>query len=166
MDFEVERFTKRCAESGQALGPGAGYVSALVTDGAAVVRKDYSQAAWNGPPAGTMGWWRGVVPDPEKPRWQWAPNDALLHLFQQLEDDRVNRDLRYVMALLMVRKRICRQVGECDSPDGPAIRIYSTKLETEFVVPVANPTPQRRRVIQDYLQRVVFSQDGDVAKER
>ncbi len=73
-----------------------------------MVRRDYSAEAWPSPPDGTIGWWKSQVPDTHATRMHWAPNDVILHYFEQLEDQHDKEDIRFVLALLMIRRRIVR----------------------------------------------------------
>ncbi len=88
MDFEVQRFTRRCAATDRELAPGELFYSVLLAEGAEVVRHDYAAEAWNGPPVEALGWWKSQLPaadaKPKKP--QWAPNDVMLRLFDELAE--------------------------------------------------------------------------------
>jgi len=55
IDYEVQRCTRRCATTQRELQPGEIFYSTLVAEGAQVVRHDYSQEAWQGPPEGVLG---------------------------------------------------------------------------------------------------------------
>ena len=59
MDFEVQRFTRRCAATDRELAPGELFYSVLLAEGAEVVRHDYAAEAWNGPTVrAAPGWWK------------------------------------------------------------------------------------------------------------
>ena len=74
-----------------------------------------------GPPEGTIGWWKSQVPDSHSTKMHWAPNDVILHYFEQLEGNTEKADMRYVLALLMVRRRIVR-LEETESDDRKAAK--------------------------------------------
>ncbi|MEM7313137.1 MAG: hypothetical protein AAF497_08290, partial [Planctomycetota bacterium] len=84
LDFEVKRCTRKCSATDEALKPGEDFYSVLVAEGAEVVRRDFSQAAWSGPPENHIGWWKSRMPDPDEKKVDWAPSDVILHYFQQL----------------------------------------------------------------------------------
>ena len=50
IDYEIQRCTRRCAATDRELKDGETCYSVLVAEGAAVVRRDYSAQAWQGPP--------------------------------------------------------------------------------------------------------------------
>ena len=108
LDFEVQRCTRRCAATDRALEPGDDCYSVLEVQGADVIRKDFCREAWSGVPENAFGWWKSRVPEPTAKKIKLAPNDVLLELFDQLADNRSKQDLRYVLALLLVRRRVLR----------------------------------------------------------
>ena len=96
MDFEVQRFTRRCAATDRELAPGESFYSVLLAEGAQVVRHDYAAEVWTGPPADALGWWKSQLPSadakPKKPHW--APNEVMLQLFDELAERPDQADLR------------------------------------------------------------------------
>lgn len=157
MDFEVQRFTRRCAVTDQELGPGETFYSMLVCEGADVIRRDFSEAAWKGPTDDAIGWWQATVPSLDGVRQHWAPNDVMLHMFQQLSDDPQNADLRYLLTLLLIRRRVLRlQASQPDERGQEWLIVHSAKLETPLKVAVVAPTQERKGAIQEYLARLVL----------
>jgi hypothetical protein len=123
--FSIGRSTGRCASTGRELRPGDRRVTALVERDASegtpegFERLDYSEEAWDSGarPARSFGFWRGVVPESGgKPR-PFIDDDELLALFEQLGDgeealaDPRKRAFRFVLALLLIRKRLLRHEG-------------------------------------------------------
>src|SRR4051812_33027484 len=103
MDYEHVRSTRRCATTGRELAPGETFYSVLIAEGAKLVRHDYAAEAWEGPPENAVGWWKSRLPGREVKRVLWAPNDVTLDLLEQLADDSAHADMRYILALLLVR---------------------------------------------------------------
>jgi len=108
LDFEVQRCSRRCATTDRALEPGDLCYSVLEVSGAEVLRKDFSADAWSGAPDGALSWWKSRIPEPTAKKIKLAPNEVLLELFDQLADQPEQADLRYVLALLLVRRRVLR----------------------------------------------------------
>ena len=108
LDFEVQRCTRRCAATDRALEPGDVCYSVLEVTGAELIRKDYCTEGWAGRPEGAFGWWKSRIPEPTAKKIKLAPNDVLLELFDQLADRPDQTDLRYVLTLLLVRRRVLR----------------------------------------------------------
>ena len=158
LDFDVQRCTRRCHATDRELRPGESFYSVLVPQGGQVVRHDYAAAAWQGPPENALGWWKSEIPDPQARKVNWAPNDVMLHLFQQWENDPVHEDIRYVLTLLMVRRRILRlEEMERGENDQEWMVVFCLKNETEYRVPVREPSSARTVEIQEELGKLLFS---------
>jgi hypothetical protein len=161
LDFEVQRSTRRCAATQRALEPGDECYSVLETAGRDVVRKDYCPESWPGPPETVIGWWRSRVPEPTAKKVKLAPNDVLLALFDQLADQAEQSDMRYVLALLLMRRRVLRlesplefshdrtEQGRSDTDE--MMMFYCPKRDASYVVAVARPTGERIDEIQEQL---------------
>src|SRR5690606_20148382 len=108
IDYEIQRCTRECATTGRQLEPGETFYSVLIVEGAQVVRRDYSPEAWEGPPEGVLGWWKSQMPSRDGNKLHWAPNDVMLHLLEELEAQAELSDMRYILALLLVRRRVVR----------------------------------------------------------
>jgi hypothetical protein len=168
LDFEVQRCTRCCAATERALEPGDECYSVLEVQGADVIRKDYSSEAWKGAPEGAFGWWKSRVPEPTAKKIKLAPNDVLLELFDQLAVQNEQQDLRYVLALLLVRRRVLRvdvasshsHEEQGDEPMNHAAEImtlYCPKRETSYDVPVAMPSSERIDEIQQQLSELLIA---------
>jgi len=156
MDFEVQHCTRQCAASGRELRPGEEFYSALVGEGAEVRRLDYATDAWQGPPEGTIGWWKSRIPDRNAQRMRWAPNDVMLHFFEELLDQPDKEDLRYVLALLLVRRRVMRhEETERDDEGRETLALYCPRNENTYRVPVVMPDESRAEEIQQELARLL-----------
>jgi hypothetical protein len=158
LDFDVQRFTRRCAQSDRELQPGEEFYSVLVAEGASVIRRDYCSEAWEGPPPGAIGFWKSQVPDVHSRKMHWAPNDVILHYFEQLESEPEKADMRYVLALLMIRRRIVRlEDSETDDQGQEYDVLYCPRNEREYRVVVVTPTEPRIGQIQNELAELLFA---------
>jgi hypothetical protein len=145
-----------CAETGREFVPGETYFSALIVQGGETVRRDYSAEAWQGPPEGTLGWWKSQLPEPNARKLHWAPNDVMLHYFEQLEAAADKQDVRYILTLLMIRRRVLRlEPSEPAATGGEELVVYCPRTENEYRVPVATPDPRRVDEIQEELAQLL-----------
>ncbi len=168
MDFEVQRCTRRCASSQRELSAGEPFYSVLRAEAAAtgpavVVRYDYAEDAWSGPPQDCVGWWKSRMPEKEEQKGKLAPNDVLLRLFQQLEDQEDKEDMRFVLALLLVRRRVLQledeKRDEVDDATGEDVMLlYCSRDESTYRVRSATPDDERVEEIQDELARLLFAE--------
>ncbi len=159
LDFEVQRCTRQCAVTEREFKPGEPFYSVLIRDGAEVIRQDYSLDAWEGPPENVFGFWKSEMPDLSARKLQWAPNDVMRHYFRQLVEGEEKRDTAYVLALLLVRRRLMRlEDTEHDEQGREVLVVYCPREEMEFRVPVVEPGAQRIQQIQEELAKLLFAQ--------
>jgi hypothetical protein len=169
IDFEIQRSTRKCAATDRDLMPGDVCYSVLKAQGADVVRSDYCLEAWSGPPEDAIGWWQSRIPEFTAKKIKLAPNDVLLKLFDQLAEQPENEDMRYVLALLLVRRRVLRvetpldslganaQVSHRDGP-GELMTLYCPKRDVNYCVSIAMPDGERIDQIQRQLSEWLLAE--------
>ena len=149
MDYEVQHSSRRCSISGREFAPGETYYSAIVADGANVIRHDYAADAWQGPPADALGWWKAQIPDRIETKKRWAPNDVMLQFWDELAEQPERQDMRYVLTLLLVRRRGFRVEEEKSDDQGREVLVaYCPRREITYEIPTVLPEPQRVDEIQ------------------
>jgi len=157
LDFEIQRCARKCAKTDREFQAGETFYSVLISEGAEVVRRDYCQEAWEGPPEDALGWWKCQLPDSSVKKAHWAPHDVMLDYFERLQGLAGQEDVRYILALLMARKRIVRvEDTETDEAGREVLVVFCPRTETEHRVPVVMPDEARARQIQDELVRLLF----------
>jgi hypothetical protein len=161
LDFEIQRCARKCAKTDREFQVGETFYSVLVSEGAEVVRRDYSQEAWDGPPEGALGWWKCQLPESNSKKAHWAPNDVMLDYFERLQGQPGQEDVRYVLALLMARKRIVRvEDTETEETGREVLVVFCPRTEAEYRVPVVMPEGDRAQKIQDELVQLLFGGSG------
>ena len=161
LDFEVQRSSRRCAKTEREFAPGEAFYSVLMRDGAEIVRQDFCEQAWEGPPEESLGWWKTSMPTPDARKMHWAPNDVILHYFEQLEGREDKEDVRYVLALLMLRRKIARlQQAETDEHGREVLVMFCPRNENEYRAAVTPPSAERIEAVQAELGHLLF---GDAA---
>ena len=151
--YPVSKSTGRCAAREVELEPGVSCVATLSElEGDGLKRLDYSQEAWDEGtrPEGLFSFWRTVVPEADaKPR-QLIDETVLLTIFEQLagEDQPRKVSLRFVLALILMRKRLLRFLGRTEeegvviwqmrpkgsTPESPPIEVVDPGLGDEDVM--------------------------------
>lgn len=124
-EFDIQGPTRVCAATGRALAPGERFYAILTDEAGKFVRRDFAADAWAGPPAGVVAYWAGRVPASDRPRKPTFNDELLLDCFHHLagttEPDRVN--FRFVVALLLMRRRRLKFEDARRNPDGSAVLV-------------------------------------------
>jgi hypothetical protein len=166
MEYEIQRCTRHCAVSGRELSPSEEVYSVLIEKGSELVREDYAKEAWQGPPEGALGWWKSQIPTPENRRAHWAPNDVMLQFFEQLAEQPHRQDMRYVLALLLVRRRVMRVEEESHDEAGhESLVLYCPRRDATYTVPVVMPDEPRVQQIQDELAALLVGREAPRSQE-
>jgi len=156
MEYEVQRCTRHCAASGRELIPGEEFYSVLAAEGSELNRHDYSAEAWQGPPEQAVGWWKSQIPDRAGRRKHWAPNDVMLQFFDELAEQGDKRDMRYVLALLLVRRRVMRlEDNETDDQGHDVMVLHCPRRDATYKIPAVVPNRRRIEEIQEELARLL-----------
>ena len=152
--MDVPKPSKTCAATRRELKPGEAFFSVLFEEAGAVRRLDYAAENWTGPPPNAAGWWISTVPVVNEKKIKLAPNEILLELFEQLANQ---PDVRYVLALLLIRRRLFRYEREEEAETGEKMLIvYSLKQNVIYEIPVAMPNAARLKEVQDYLNTILY----------
>ena len=149
MDYELQRSTRKCAKSGRELAGGETFYSVLIGRGiegraARLCGGGLGRAARSWPSDG--GNRKSPPPIPRNKKPHWAPNDVMLQLFDELAEQPDRADMRYVLALLLLRRRVLRlEDTEQEGPQGERLLVYCPRRQTEYKVPVVMPDGAGRR---------------------
>lgn len=166
MDYEVERCTRHCAATERELREGEEFFSVLVSERGEVRRHDYAADAWTGPPDAALAWWKSRLATREAKKGELAPNEVLLRLFQGLEVVPQQLDMRYVLALLLVRRRVLREEDtEPDAAGRDVLVLYCPRDETTHRVVVTMPDERRTEEIQAELGRLLLAGAAEETNE-
>jgi hypothetical protein len=161
LDYEVHRCSRRCAATDREFAPGEAIYSVLIAEGKDVVRKDYAVGAWTGPPAGAIGWWKGTVPSATNKKVSWAPGEVLIGYFEELANDPARSDVRYLLALLMVRRKHFRQEAIEKEPDGSeTLVVFCPRNEQTYRLPAVMPPNDRLAEVQQELLQLLQAEGG------
>lgn len=158
IDFEVQRCTRHCAVTGRELKPGEVFYSVLIPDQQGWRRMDYSAEAWHGPPDDCIAWWRTQLPTGH-PKKRWAPSEVMLRWFEELDGRSDQADVRYVLALLMIRRRILRLEGSRRAEDKTEVlTLYCPLNDHTYEISAILPSEDRLKQIEEQITALL---EGD-----
>lgn len=107
MDYHVKPLGKTCAATGKPLQPGSKCHSVLMERNGALVRLDFSEEGWSGPPEGHLGHWMIEVPAAPNPDSIRVDPEVAMRYFEQLSEEAspVHEKNRYLLALILLQRR-------------------------------------------------------------
>lgn len=153
-DFELRGGVRRCAHSERVLRPADHYFSILREEKEQLLREDYAAEVWQGPPDEAFAWWESRPNGADKPR-SMAPNDVLLKLFDQWADEPDQAQARFVLTLLLVRRRVMRIEGAKTitgtDANPSALRVYCPRRDATYDITEQMPDAERAAEIQQML---------------
>lgn len=140
--WHIRSRSRICAGSERSFEDGEGIVTALFPDpeSSGYLRKDFSIAAWKARPAEEtppFSFWKAIFHAPLATERQDAfkresPEDLLRRLVEEDEDHTENA--RYILAVMLERKKVLRETDTQRTPGG-ILRVYEhRKLGDVFIV--------------------------------
>lgn len=153
MDFNIRPVAKSCAQSGRAFQPGEMCWSVLIEQDGKLIRQDFGADVWKGPPVGAIGHWRSVVPGSSDSKRLKLDPDSLFDYFVQLDDspNAVQQQYRYVLSLLLLRKRRLILEDVIQVEDRPTMRLIGSAGEGPFDVPEEELSEEQIHRLQQQL---------------
>ena len=111
--WEVELTRGRCAVTGRTIEEGEEFYTVLFEEGESFRRVDYCLEAWKGPPDGAYCHFKTRVPVKEQRKKLLVSDEMLISFFTRLaeETESVRVQFRFVIALMLMRKRLLRYGG-------------------------------------------------------
>jgi hypothetical protein len=161
-DWRIHRREHRCARCERAFEEGEELFSLLFFEADRLRREDHCAACFDGPPAGEA---RGELPfellfwrtrHALDRRTRFAVDFAAIEeLFVALEGGPGNREeLRYLLALLLLRKKRLKLVGVRRHASGETLCVRRPRRQEEFEVLVFELDSERALALKSELARV------------
>ena len=128
--------TRRCAATGRELLPGEPFVAALTPAPGGYSRADFAADAWRGPPEGCVAHWPGTVPASHAAKQPTYPEATLADWFAHLsgDPDPAKANVRYVVALLLMRKKRLKFEDSKPGPGGATLLLRDAKTGSRHEV--------------------------------
>lgn len=147
-----------CAATGRPLRPGERYYGVLAVDGGKFARQEFSEEGWTGAPPGAFGYWAGRVPSTgDASRRPPIDDDMLLECFQRLESEtepaKVN--FRYVVALLLMRRKRFKFEDSTRDADGDALIVRDSRTNARHIVTDPGLTDAQMQSVQSEVYQML-----------
>ena len=162
-DWDIKPRGQACCECDRPFEDYEPYFSALIFGDEGHVRADYCEKCWPGKAEFTAPYstWRGVFkksPLPPKEALKRETAESLLRRMMHKEDEST-KNVIYILAVMLERKRILVERDVQTSDDGTMIRVYEHRKTGEtFLI----PDPRLRLdQLEDVQRDVVAMLGGD-----
>jgi len=148
MDYEITPSRFVCHLCKRQLQQEEEYFSALFDTKSEYVRKDYCLDCWPKVQAeqdNRLSFWRTHVPKAEEEKKPLVDDDVVFNFFLRLENetDPSKRNFRYVLGLLLMRKKILKFDDLRRDGDGEALVLVDRKAGEEYLVRVPELTEEQ-----------------------
>jgi hypothetical protein len=152
-----------CATCATGFEAGARYFSLLSTQAGELARSDFCQRCWSARPAGDVDlfWWR-TRHEERKQRGLSFNLEALEALFVALEGrhDKAVVELRFLLCLLLMRKRRLKVVRMTRGAGLDAFLVRRPRRQEEFSVVLCEFTPERMAELREELRALFGGESG------
>lgn len=158
-NWKVARPARICAATGRELAEGETIYSALRDAEEGLARTDYAADAWpEVDRTGVVGFWRTRVPSPEaRNRRLVIDVEAFYTVFSQIpeeEERRLRQLFRYVLALILVRKRVLRLEEIEKAPGAEILHLHDNRAKQPVRVVSPEATPEEIQQVQEQLNQI------------
>ncbi len=137
MEWKINKGSKSCIACNKEFCEEEEYYSSLYDENSAFVRKDYCTSCWNGNAKETsFSFWKTKLTKRDKPVQKFINVALLLDMFIKLEgkNETHQRNLRYVLALYLIRKKIFKLKSWKKQENEEFIILHYPREDREFNV--------------------------------
>lgn len=156
-EWEIKARSRQCARTQKAFDDGATIYTLLFRDRTGFKREDISETAWQQikERVEPFSFWKSKFQAPPPASPEPLPKESVEELLRRLisEDQPEQLNVRYVLAILLERKRILRQVDVRESAEQKFLIYEHVRTGEAFIV----PDPRLRLDQLDSVQQEIYS---------
>lgn len=138
-EWSIQHRAEVCAATGRPFAPGENFYTLLFREGEGFRRQDLSEEAWaqRNENLQPFSFWRARFEPPPPAPPEALPKENAEELFRRLvaAADRANANACYVLAAMLERKRILKQIQTEERDRGRVLIYEHVKTGDVFVVP-------------------------------
>lgn len=166
-EWKVNKSQRVCAVSEKVFEVGNTFFSALKEEGESFVRYDYSEEAWaNLDKSDIFSFWKSHLQSnaQHKRSRLKIDSEAFYTFFSSLQnrEEGANEVFKYLLALILIRKRLLRLEEIEKSPDGEALIIFDTRTKNELRIEVPEVTDAAIKDAKEELEQIFECSTDDV----
>lgn len=164
--WEVQTPSGHCAATGRKLEEGEEFYSVLFEEGETFRRVDVSKDAWSSQPEGAFCSFKSRVPVRQKKRRLLVDNEVLVNFFQRLagQTEPARIRFRFVLALILMRKRILRYDGAVKDESGEQWRMILSADQSVHGVTNPRLTDDQIESVSRHLGAILHADAGGWAQ--
>lgn len=158
MDWDIAKTSIACAGCEKEFAEGEEVFSALHEDADGFRRKDYCAGCWPGQDGqGAFSFWRTQLPASDAPVRQFVDDDVVLDLFRRLEGhaEPEKRNFRYVLALLLMRKKVLKFREFLRDEAGDRLVLCDRNGDARHEVPDTHLTEEQIQKVTDEIGQIL-----------
>jgi hypothetical protein len=138
-DWNIKPRSDECVSSGEGFNDGVLVFSRLLFTEDGYTREDYSESQWTDELRdSSVSVWKGMFRAPPPKAEEAIKKESAESLLRKLieTDDEENRNVIYILAVMLERKRILAERDVHKRDDGVTLRVYEHKKSSEvFLIP-------------------------------
>ncbi len=165
--WNVESATGRCVATGRTLEEGEEYYTVLFEEDESFRRAEYCLDAWQGPPEDAFCHFKTSVPIKAKRKQLLVEDDLLVAFFRRLADEAepVRVQFRFVLALILMRKRALRYEGSSTQDEVEVWRMLLPRDQSTHEVVNPHLTDEQIEGVSRQLSAILHGDMGEWAAE-
>ncbi len=157
LEIEFSACSRICSATERHLQPGDVYFSILQLEAGELQRQDFCADAWRGPTEECVGWWRSRIPAKGDSQPIMAPIDVMLNLLEALEQMPAEVEFRYLLGLLLLRRKSLRREDTTRDDNGREVLIlHCPRREKDYELIVAEPSPEQAVKLQQQMFDLLY----------
>ena len=157
-EWEICKASLACAGCNKQFAEEQAIHSGLYDESPSFCRRDFCETCW---PAGAQehlfSHWQTRLPKRDAPVRTFVDDDIVLDLFRRLagNPDPAKRNFRFVIGLLLVRRKVLRYRGVQNTEAGPAILLAERATGEETLVPDPGLTSEQIQQVTEELSQLL-----------